>query len=723
MKLFLPLVLTIAMIESIPAEAADKRPMKVDDLFAFKRVADPQISPDGKLVVYQVTSVSLAENKSTTALWLAATDGKTPPKQFTNPNGKKDTHPRWSPDGKRILFSSTRGGSQQLWLVGLDGGEAQPLTTISTGADNGLWSPDGSHIAFVSSVYPEFSELPFAESDKKNAAKDKEIEDSPVKAKTFTKLFYRHWDEYVGDKRQHLFVIAAEKTGWSAPHNCTPGDRDANPTSSTFSVGDDFTFTPDSKHLVFTAVPADGEAWSTNYDLCRVAIDNKSTKWEVLTGDNKAADGSPRFSPNGTKLAYRAQKKAGYEADMWEIMVVNCKPDGTSVGKPVSLTGQIYIGGKKRPNAILAELSVGEFAWRGTSSLAFTADADGRTFIHYVGSHNDPDAYFTREPLKVGSANSLSYSTDGEVAAFSHVSMTSPADVWTMDRRRGSMTDAKVSNSNDSLVAELDRTQPESVAVEVEGGVKMQMWILKPPGFDPKKKWPVAYLIHGGPQGAWEDGWSNRWNQQLWAAQGYVVAMPNPRGSTGFGQKFVDQISGDWGGKCYRDLVAGLDFVEKLEYVDKDRIGSAGASFGGYMQNWFAVSPIAKRFKCQISHCSVWNFESMWGTTDELWFDEWEHQGLPWEKPGSYAEFSPHKKAGELAKNKTPMLVIHNDYDFRCPIGQGHELFTALQRNKVPSRFVNFPDEGHWVLKPKNSERWHKEVFGWLAKYCPPGGK
>ena len=307
MKHLLPLMLAFAMIDPAPAGAVDKRPMKVDDLFALKRVADPQISPDGKLVVYQVANVSLAENKSTTALWLAATDGKTPAKQFTNPNGKKDTHPRWSPDGKRILFSSTRGGSQQLWVVGLDGGEAQQITSISTGADNGLWSSDGSHVGFVSAVHPEFSELPYAESDKKNAAKDKEIADSPVKAKTFTKLFYRHWDEYVGDKRQHLFVISAEKTGWSAPHDATPGDRDANPTSSTFSVGDDFTFTPDSRHLVFTATPAENEAWSTNYDLCRVRITNndqgpqsgrKVTDWEVLT-DRKSTrlnSSHPRLS-------------------------------------------------------------------------------------------------------------------------------------------------------------------------------------------------------------------------------------------------------------------------------------------------------------------------------------------------------------------------------------------------------------------------------------------
>jgi dipeptidyl aminopeptidase/acylaminoacyl peptidase len=249
------------------------------------------------------------------------------------------------------------------------------------------------------------------------------------------------------------------------------------------------------------------------------------------------------------------------------------------------------------------------------------------------------------------------------------------------------------------------------------------MWILKPPGFDPAKKWQVAYLVHGGPQSAWKNNWSYRWNPELWAAQGYVVVMPNPRGSTGFGQKFVDEISGDWGGKCYRDLVAGLDFVEKLPYIDKDRMAAAGGSFGGYMMDWFAVNNIGKRFKCLISHCSVWNFESMWGTTDELWFDEFEHGGLPWEIPGKYREFSPHTKAGNLGKNKTPMLVIQNDLDFRCPIGQGHELFSALQRQGVPRRFVNFPDEGHWVLKPKNSEYWHKEVFDWLTKYCPPGGK
>jgi dipeptidyl aminopeptidase/acylaminoacyl peptidase len=305
--------------------------------------------------------------------------------------------------------------------------------------------------------------------------------------------------------------------------------------------------------------------------------------------------------------------------------------------------------------------------------------------------------------------------------------MDAPPEVFAVASVDGGSRDASarvpVSRANEQLLAGLDLPRPRSVRVPVEGGTEMQMWILEPPGFDAGKKWPVVYLVHGGPQGAWEDGWSYRWNPELWAARGYVVVMPNPRGSTGFGQAFVDEITGDWGGKCYRDLVAGLDATVKLPYVDADRIATAGASFGGYMMNWFAVNDIAPRFRCLVTHCSVWNFESMWGTTEELWFDENDHGGLPWEQPGRYREFSPHARAGELGRHKTPMLVIHNDLDFRCPIGQGHELFTALQRQGVESRFVNFPDEGHWVNKPLNARRWHEEVFGWIERFCPPGGR
>jgi dipeptidyl aminopeptidase/acylaminoacyl peptidase len=694
----------VLALTAVAGSAADRRPMKLDDLFAFKRVAAPQISPDGKHVVYQVGTVNLDENKTTTALWVAATDGTTPPRQLTSPPpGKRDAAPRWSPDGTTILFESNRTGTSQLWLTPIDGRELRQLTSISTGASNGIWSPDGKLVAFVSTVYPEFSEKPFAESDKLNKAKDEEAEKSPVKAKVFTKLFFRHWDSYVDDKRQHLFVIGADGTGC---RDVTPGDRDAYPTSTTFSSGDDFTFTPDSKHLVFTAVPAENEAWSTNYDLCRVSVTNTSPKWETLTKDNPAADSGPKFSPDGKKLAWRAQKQAGYEADKWDILVADCNPDGTLTGKPRSvLKAQDH--------------SVDEFVWLGNDQWLFATDWNGAGELLLA---DEKQASLGTLATGGGSESGLSASPGGRVA-FLQAKMTRPTDVFVPEKIFPGAALINVSKANDKLLAELDLPRPESVKVPVEGGVEMQMWVLKPPGFDPNKKWPVAYLVHGGPQGAWNDGWSWRWNPSLWAAQGYVVVMPNPRGSTGFGQKFTDEITGDWGGKCYRDLVAGIEFVKKLPYVDTDRLATAGASFGGYMMNWFAVNDIAKEFKCQINHCSVWNFESMWGTTDELWFDEWEHGGLPWEQPKKYAEFSPHKRAGELGKHKVPMLIIHNDLDFRCPIGQGHELFSALQRQGVPSRFVNFPDEGHWVLKPKNSERWHQEVFAWLKKYAPPGGK
>jgi len=700
----------VLFMNTLPAQAADKRPMMIDDLFAFKRITDPQVSPDGKLVVYVVTTVDLAGNKSSSNLWLAATDRKTPPRQLATTT-KKDRHPRWNAESNRILFESSRSGTNQLWVIDLAGGEAQQITTISTSAGTGIWSPDGKKLAFVSNVFPEFSTLPYAESDKKNKEKLEAIEKNPVKAKVFSKLFFRHWDEYVEDKRQHLFVCNADGTDC---RDVTPGDRDANPTSSTFSVGDDFTFSPDGTHLVFTAVPPKNEAWSTNYELCRVSLTNTKEEWETLT-KNAAADVYPRFSPDGKKLAWRGQKKPGYEADKWDLQVVDCNPDGSFDRTPKNLTEQ-------------KDISAGEFVWTPTNELVFSADDKAMTSLFSVTMageikngipfKNNGVAYAG----KLSQVSSLNCSKDGQAWTHTLASLNGPAEVHLAKSEASGqgVNVGHLTEHNAALLASLDRPKPESVDVDIEDG-KMQMWILKPPGFDAGKKWPVAYLVHGGPQGAWEDSWSYRWCPMLWAAQGYVVVLPNPRGSTGFGQKFTDQISGDWGGKCYRDLMAGADYVEKLPYVDKDRIGAAGASFGGYMMNWFAVS--TGRFKTLITHCSVWNFESMWGTTDELWFDEWEHAGLPWEVPGKYREFSPHIKAANLGKFKTPMLIIHNDFDFRCPIGQGLELFTSLQRQGVPSRFVNFPDEGHWVLKPANSKFWHEEVFAWLKKQVPPGPK
>src|SRR5262249_15287192 len=292
--------------------------------------------------------------------------------------------------------------------------------------------------------------------------------------------------------------------------------------------------------------------------------------------------------------------------------------------------------------------------------------------------------------------SNLSLSADGKRLAFLQAAMDRPPEVFVV-ATDGPRKPVNVSQANADLLAKLELPRPESVTVKGADGTPMQMWILKPPGFDPAKEWPVAYLVHGGPQGAWHDGWSYRWCPELWAAQGYVVALPNPRGSTGFGQKYVDEISGDWGGKCFEDLMHGLEYLERQPYIDHERMAAAGASFGGYMMNWFEGN--TTKFKTLINHCGVYNFESMYATTDELWFDEWEHGGPPWGKNrASYEKHSPHRFAANLKKFKTPMLVIHNDLDFRCPIGQGHELFTTLQRLGVPSRMINFPDEGHWVL-------------------------
>jgi len=706
------ILLTIASMSS--GFADDKtvsRPMVIDDLLRFERVAEPSLSPDGKWVAYQLTKNDIEKRESQTAIYIVAADGKTPPRALTN-SGKKDSRPRFSPDSRSIVFQSNRSGSMQLWIIDILGGEARQLTTLTTEASNAVWSPDGQKLAFLSTVFPEFSELPFDESDAANKKANDEREKRPSSARVFTRLFYRHWDSYVEDKRQHLFVLKLKRGTHGQetdgpPHDATPGNRDAYPTSSTFSSGEDFCFSPDSNHLIFTAVPDRDESWSTNFDLCRVAIDNGDTNWETLTQSNLAADSGPRISPDGRSLAWRFQNKPGYEADRWQIAIAKITADGR-LDSPITNWLPTF------------ENSAGEITWLGNDRIVTNVDQNGAQQLFSI-----------KAPSSSASNQSSieRWSTDGglhaglaglqETVVFSRSQMNQPAEIFL---QKGQAPAVNISQANRELLAELRLPRPESVeSIEIEGKRKMQMWILKPPGFDPSKKYPTVYLVHGGPQGAWEDGWSYRWCPQLWAAQGYVVAMPNPRGSTGFGQNFVEEISGDWGGKCYRDLMAGADYVEKLSYVDRSRFAAAGASFGGYMMNWFAVN--TGRFSCLITHCSVWNFESMWGTTDELWFDEFEHGGLPWEQPQKYREFSPHVKAAGLGKFKTPMLVIHNDLDFRCPIGQGHELFAALQRQGVPSRFINFPDEGHWVNKPANSRLWHEEVFAWLAKYCPTDAK
>ena len=429
------LVATILLfLTVVPAAAAGKRPITLDDFFKLKRVSDPQISPDGKHVVYVVGDVDLAGNKITNSLWLAPTD-KAESRQLTNPpSGKKDRHPRWSPDSKRILFESNRSGDSQLWIIDVSGGEARQVTSLSTGANTGIWSPDGKHIAFVSAVWPEYSDKPFKESDALNKKRKEEMEKNPVKARVFTKLFYRHWDEWVEDKRLHLFVMkmetssparSASKGGGEPllalrahePRDVTPGDRDAYPTSSTFSVGDDFTFSPDGKHLVYTAPPERNEAWSTNYDICRVPISRGTKDWECLTKDNRAADSGPVFSPDGTKLAYRAQKRPGFEADRWELMVVDCDRSGAFKGAPKSVTPDLDSWAQ-------------DFAWVANGAyLCLTAEEKGLTLLYMV-LPNEGKVYQQRTPEWVRTLGGLSAARNVADLVATNASLQSPPEVF-----------------------------------------------------------------------------------------------------------------------------------------------------------------------------------------------------------------------------------------------------------------------------------------------------
>ncbi len=399
--------------------AQRKRPMTVDDLFKFKRLSDPQISPDGRFVAYVVGTADLAGNKTSSSIWLAPTDGGEP-RPLTNTT-KKDRSPRWSPDGKQVLFESSRSGDGQLWIIDVAGGEARQVTNLSTEASSPTWSPDGKSIAFVSAVYPDFSDKPFKESNEANKKKKEEIEKSPVKAKVFTRLFYRHWDSWVEDKRQHLFVIAAptSSTPIPEPKDVTPGDRDAYPTSTTFSSSVDFTFSPDSKYLVFTAPPERDEAWSTAYDILRVPVSGGTV--ETLTRDNKAADSGPQFSPDGKHLAFRSQRKPGYEADKWELLVVAVDPSGAWKGKPRSLTREL-------------DRSVEEFIWTGADSLLFSAE-DGAAQCRVLSVKLNE----TPQKLNLGDVSGTlrSFSQAGGKIAFSVAKMQHPPEVYVSHGRQG----------------------------------------------------------------------------------------------------------------------------------------------------------------------------------------------------------------------------------------------------------------------------------------------
>ena len=652
-----------------------KRPITFDDMMKVQRISDPQVSPDGRWVAYVQGAVDLEANKVVNHIWLISRGGGEP-RQLTNGEGS-DTRPRWSPDGDSIAFISTRGGKSQVWIIPVHGGEARQLTSLSTEADGVTWARKGDALLFTSDVYPDCAD------EACNKKRLEETEKSKVKARIIDELLFRHWNEWRDGKYTHLFTVSPKG---GTPLDLTPGAVN----SPTWFLGapDAYDISPDGSEACFASNRSGGSrvAWSTNDDLFLVSTQGGEPR--NITKDNPGSDAAPQYSPDGRYIAYTSQARDGYESDLFRLRVYDRQ------------TGNI----KDLTNGF--DQWVSSFAWAPDSdTLYFTAPESARQPV-FKTSVSHPKV----EKVLAGMNDDVSVTPDGQSLLLARTSLTQPTEIFGAAVSGGVPT--QLTHANDALLAELELNAAELVMTKGALGAEIQSLLLKPPGFDSNTKYPAIILVHGGPQSAWDDAWSYRWNAQMFASHGYVVLMTNFHGSTGYGQKFVEQISGDWGGACYQDIMLATDYLENLPYVDKNHIGAAGASFGGYMIDWIAGH--THRFKALVSHDGVYDSRSMYGETEEIWFDEWEHQGPPWTKRQSYEKSSPSNSVQNI---ETPMLIVQGALDFRVPEGQAMQLFTSLQRRGVPSRLLYFPDEGHWVLKPQNSQLWYKTVLGWLDKY------
>jgi len=679
MKTYLVALIMISAAVSAPTP---KRALTIDDLLACQRLVTPQFSPDGKWIAFAVTSMNLTENKSHTELWRVGVDG-TGLKQLTSHTASSSS-PAWSPDGKKLAFLSARTGTMQIWILPMDGGEPEQLTTHFTGVNDFLWSSDGEHIAFSSRVYPDSPDQKTAEE------RDKSAEKSLVKARVYDDLMFRHWDEWWDHKRSHLFVLNVQTREFT---DVTPGNFDAPP----IALGEGYTFSPDSKELVFTSNHEPVVAVSTNNDIWSTPVSGGVTTLITASKkdrDFKGNDQQPKFSPDGKFLSFLSMKRTGFEADKKDLFLKNLKTD-----ELVNLTDK-------------SEISVSTYQWSpGSGNIIIEAEQEGRDRILLLDVRT-----LTFKPIvSDGSNSTVTVSPDGKTFAYLHQTTTMPNEVFIT-----SVSDGKskqLTNFNSELLADVDMNPIEDFRFVSKDNTQIHGLLIKPPNFDKTKKYPMVMMVHGGPQGQWNDSWHYRWNLQLWAAQGMVIVAINQRGSTGYGQKFTDAISLDWGGKPFEDLVAGEKYViEKFDFIDKDKLAAAGASYGGYMMNWMEghMDDFKYPFKTLVNHDGSFNLYAMYLTTEELWFPEWEYGGAFWNSPEQYEKYSCDNYIGNF---KTPMLVIHGEKDYRLDFSQGLMVFTALRKLGVPAKLVLFPDEGHWVLKPHNSRFWHQTVFDWLKTY------
>jgi dipeptidyl aminopeptidase/acylaminoacyl peptidase len=685
MRLFSRLVsvAVVSLVALCPVATAQTHPFSVHDMLAMDRIGDVQVSPDGRTAVFVVRVTDVAANRGLNDLWTVGTDG-TGLQRLTS-HAAADTNPRWSPDGKTIYFLSTRSGSSQIWQIALGGGEPTQLTDLPLDAESFRVSPDGARIAFSAQVFP-------GKSIDETARMLDEKSKQKASGQIFDSLLFRHWDTWSDGRRSHLFVVPVKG---GAPVDLMLS-MDADTPSKPFGGPEEYAFTPDSNAVVFSTRNAGREeAWSTNFDLYLAPVDGKSQT--NLTAGNKAWDTIPAFSPDGKTLAYLAMERAGFEADRYRI-VLRGWPDG-----PTRVLTQAW------------DRSPGDLAWSSDGKTLY-ASAD------HLGQHSlfaiDATTGTARVVVKDGTVSSPAVATSmvaGKAAdriVYGLDTLSAPAELFSV---RADGTDVRrLTNINAGKVAAARMGRPEQFTFEGANGDTVYAYVVTPADFDPAKRYPVAFLIHGGPQGSMGNHFHYRWNPQAYAGAGYAAVMVDFHGSTGYGQAFTDAIRGDWGGKPFVDLQKGLAAaIAKYPWLDGDRVAALGASYGGYMINWIAGN-WPDRFRALVVHDGNLDERFAYYATEELWFPEWEHGGTPWEHPEGYAKHNPV----DFVKNwKTPTLVVHGGRDYRVVETGGFATFTALQRMNIPSRFLYFPDENHWVLKPQNSILWHDTVIAWLDQW------
>jgi dipeptidyl aminopeptidase/acylaminoacyl peptidase len=658
------------------APSADAHPFSVHDMLAMQRIGDPQLSPGGDRIVFTLRTTDLEANRGRTDLWLVEGSEL---RQLTT-HEASDFNARWAADGKSIWFLSSRSDSSQIWRIAVDGGEAAQVTDFPLDVTSLAVSPDGKRIAFSMDVFVDCDTLECTSQRLEQKAQSK------VSARVYERLFVRHWDSWKDGRRSHLFVMPAEG---GATRDMMAG-MDADCPSKPFGGPEEYTFTPDSTGLVFTARDAGAaEAWSTNFDLYHVVGEAKPVN---LTGKNEAWDTQPVFSPDGKTLAYLAMRVPGYESDRFRITLLPWRSG--AAGEPVTLTERW-------------DRSPGTITWdpHDERIFAIANDLGQRSLFGVDLSDGEASRIVSEGTVRWVAANADSI-------FFSRDDLRSPVELFAVARR--GVDPFPLTQINAQRVAAARMGQPEQFTFAGWNDEEVYVYVVKPADFDASRSYPVAFLIHGGPQGSFGNDFHYRWNPQAYAGAGFAAVMVDFHGSTGYGQAFTDSIQGDWGGKPFVDLQLGLAAaLEKYPWMDGDRVCALGASFGGYMINWIAGS-WPDRFRCLVNHDGNLDERMAYYDTEELWFPERDHRGTPWDNPEGYEKHNPVNLVGNW---RTPMLVIHGALDYRVVDTQGLSTFTALQRRGIPSKLVYFPDENHWVLQPHNSIFWHETVLDWLRRW------